>query len=107
MTERKQAIEACLKMPLVYEDYPFDDNWTAMRHVHNKKTFAFIFRHNGVIKMNLKVLPEVGCYLRQRFSSVQPAYHMNKLHWISVVLDGSICDEEVILWIEESYRLTL
>lgn len=106
MTERKEAIEACLKLPAVYEDYPFDDNWTAMRHVDNKKVFAFVFRHAGVIKMNLKVLPEVGCYLRQHYSAVQPAYHLNKFHWVSVVLDGSVDNDELQDWITESYRLT-
>ncbi len=106
MTERKQAIAACLQFDGVYEDYPFDDNWTAMRHLHNKKSFAFIYRHGNGVQMNIKVLPEVGCYLRQHYAAVVPAYHMNKTHWVTVVLDGSLEDELIVSWLADSYKLT-
>ena len=41
MLTRKDIIDFCMTLGGVYEDYPFDDpNWTLMRHVENKKTFA-------------------------------------------------------------------
>ena len=40
---RDEAIAACMKLPGVYEDYPFSDfNWTVMRHESNRKMFAAI-----------------------------------------------------------------
>lgn len=106
MTERKQAIEQCLLFADVYEDYPFDDNWTAMRHKDNKKTFAFIYRYKNQMRINLKVRLETGFYLRQRYQSVTEAYHMNKLHWVTVVLDDSVPDSEIATWLKDSYELT-
>lgn len=107
MTEKIQAIEMCLQLNNVYEDYPFDDNWTAMRHKENKKTFAFIYKHNGRLQMNVKVLPEVGAALRQQFQSIEAAYHMNKMHWVTVVLDGKLPDEIIRKIISDSFNLTL
>ncbi len=106
MKERKQAIEMCLTFSEVYEDYPFDDNWTAMRHNDNKKVFAFIYQHCGQMLMNIKVIPEEGAYLRQHYDSVRIAYHVNKMHWITIVLDDSIADEEIKNWLTTSYELT-
>ena len=45
-------------------------------------------------------------FWRDAFSSVVPAYHMNKRHWISVILDGGMADEDIDMLIEDSYRLT-
>ena len=44
--------------------------------------------------------------LISHFESVVPAYHMNKRHWVSIILDGTMEDEEIIRLIEESYDLT-
>ena len=43
--------------------------------------------------VNLKVDPEKGVELRERYAAVQPGYHMNKKHWITVLIDGSIPDQ--------------
>mgnify|MGYP003474968838 CR=1 FL=1 len=40
------------------------------------------------------------------FAAVVPAYHMNKLHWVSIILDGSMSDEEIRRLVHDSYRLT-
>ncbi len=106
MTEKLQAIEMCLNLHGVYEDYPFDDNWTAMRHKENKKTFAFIYRHKGRLQMNVKVVPEIGAVLRQLYDCVEAAYHMNKLHWVTVVLDGSVGDDVIESFVVDSYNLS-
>lgn len=55
--------------------------------------------------INLKVDPEVGIELRERYTSVQEAYHMNKKHWITVIVDGKISDKLVYQWIDNSYDL--
>ncbi len=104
---RDEAIAACMKLPGVYEDYPFNDfNWTVMRHESNRKMFAAIYRREGSIWMNLKAEPLRGDFLKSVFPAVVPAYHMNKTHWISVILDGSVPDADILRMIEESHRLT-
>ena len=58
MTTRQEAIAACLQLPDVYEDYPFDDfNWTAIRHRANQKIFALIFERENHIWINVKAQP--------------------------------------------------
>ena len=107
LTTREQMIQLCQTLTDVYEDYPFDDpNWTLMRHRANKKAFAMIFRHQDHIWVNVKAQPQWGLFWRRTFSSVVPAYHMNKQHWISIILDGSIPDRDIFQMVQESYLLT-
>ncbi len=108
MRERKEAIEFCLGFNGTYEDYPFHDfNWTVMRHKDNKKLFAAIYEHNGDIWVNVKCDPNLTYMWRSSFESVVPAYHMNKEHWNSIILDGSVPDEDIKLMISDSYELTI
>ena len=107
MLTRAEAIAACLRFPDAFEDYPFDDpNWTAMRHRTNQRTFAFIFDRDGKIWINVKAEPLRADFWRDAYPAVVPAYHMNKRHWISIILDGSMTDEEVLGLISDSYTLT-
>ena len=55
--------------------------------------------------INLKVDPETGIELRERYTSVLEAYHMNKKHWITVMIDGKIPDKLIKQWIDTSYDL--
>lgn len=104
---RKSIIEHCLTFDNVYEDYPFRDNsWTVMRHKGNNKVFAWIFEREEHIWVNVKCDPEWRDLWRGAFESVLPAYHLNKKHWNSVILDGSIPEEDVKRMISESYDLT-
>lgn len=102
---RKKWIAFCLAFPGAYEDYPFDDNWTAMRHGANRRTFAFLYEREGHLWMNLKCEPFEADFLRRAYPSVTPAYHMNKTHWNTVALDGSVPDGAVEKMIADSYHL--
>jgi len=55
--------------------------------------------------INLKCDPETGVQLREQYASVLPGYHMNKRHWITILMDGSIQDKVILRWIDESYDL--
>ena len=55
--------------------------------------------------INLKSLPEEAMQLREQYPAVQPGYHMNKKHWNTVIMDGSISDKLVKAWIDQSYNL--
>lgn len=57
--------------------------------------------------VNLKVDPEKGEELREQYPAVQPGYHMNKKHWITVLMDGSVSDKLIKEWIDNSYQLVV
>ncbi len=107
MTTREEAARLCLSQPFAYEDYPFGEEWMIFRHGENEKIFAMVFERQGHIWMNLKAEPMRGDFWRQTFPSVVPAYHMNKRHWVSVILDDSISEDDIAMMIEESFRLTM
>jgi len=104
---REEAISYCLNLENTYEDYPFKDkNWTLMRHKESKKVFAWIFNREEHIWINLKC--EVGWldFYRQNYHSIVPAFHLNKEHWNSLILDGTIPEEVITDLIRRSYNLT-
>lgn len=107
-TKRKTVIAFCKSLsPAVVEDYPFhDDNWTVMRHWGNRKGFAFIYERQGRIQVNVKCSPEWREFWRDTYPSVTPGYHMNKEHWNTIVLDGTVPPEEIQNMLLESFRLT-
>lgn len=107
MKDQKEAIAYCLTYKNVYEDYPFHDaNWCVIRHRENKKVFAWIFRKDGYVWINVKCEEEWRDFWRSAYASVKPAYHLNKTHWNSIILDGTIPDKDIHRMIEESYHLT-
>ena len=107
MKTRQEAIDFCLSLDNTYEDYPFHDfNWTVMRHKSNKKMFAAIYEHMGSIRVNVKCDQNLTYMLRSTYKAVVPAYHMNKLHWNSIILDGSIPTDEIKNMICDSFEMT-
>ncbi len=104
--KREDWIAFCRTLPGSYEDYPFGEEWTVMRHWENQKSFALLYQREGILWANLKCEPMEADFLRNAFSGVRPAYHMNKRHWNSVALDGSVPEEEVRRMIRCSFELT-
>lgn len=70
----------------------------------NGKMFALtnVETFDGI---NLKCDPEKAVQLREQYDAVQPGYHMNKKHWNTVEMDGSVSDKLVREWIDHSYDL--
>ncbi len=90
----------------VYEDTPFrDTNWVLMRYKINKKAFLWTYEYEGCMRINVKVEPEWRDFWRQAYESVIPAYHQNKEHWNTVILDGTVPDKDIKRMIRESYEL--
>ncbi len=108
LTNRQAVIDFCLSLgETVYEDYPFDDdNWTVMRHRGNKKGFVFLYEYQGRLQANVKCDPAGISFWRDSYESVIPAYHMNKAHWNTIVLSGSVPDRDVKTMISDSFTLT-
>lgn len=105
---RQELIDFCLTFPSVYEDYPFDNiadaaAWTIMRHGTNKKSFALIYERNGKFCINLKCEPFEADFLRQAFTDVTSAYHMNKVHWNTITLGGDALEDELKRMVGNSY----
>ena len=107
MNTRDEVIAFCLTMPDSYEDYPFHDaNWTVMRYRKNNKGFAFVYKRDGRIWINVKCSPEWMEVWRKAFPAVMPAYHMNKQHWNTVELCSDVPPEEIEKMVQMSFRLT-
>lgn len=107
MTTREETIAVCKQFDNVYEDYPFrDPNWTVIRHKQNKKVFAWIFEKDDYIWVNVKCDPEWRDLWRNAYDSVIPGWHLNKEHWNSIILDGSIPDQDIRRMLQESFDLT-
>ena len=105
---RKDIIKYCLKLPSVYEDYPFpdDNDSVTMKHKNNSKWFALIMNVRGEEYLNIKTEPEYSELLRKTYDYIIPAYHMNKQHWNTIILSDK-CDKELIKeLLEQSYELT-
>ncbi len=63
------------------------------------------YEYQGQVRINVKVEPEWRDFWRNTYKSVIPEYHQNKEHWNTVILDGSVPDEDVKRMIAESYDL--
>ncbi|PKP48825.1 MAG: MmcQ-like protein [Bacteroidetes bacterium HGW-Bacteroidetes-11] len=92
----------CLSLPGVSEHFPFDE--TTLVFKVNNKMFA-LTDLEGPLSVNLKCDPELSIELREQYPAVKPGYHMNKKHWNTVEIDGSISDTILKQWIEMSYGL--
>lgn len=107
MNTRAEAITFCNTLSNVYKDSPFrDSNWMLMRHNANKKVFAWIYEREDLIWINVKCDQEWIQFWRNAYNSVKPGYHLNKQHWNSIILDGTVPDCDIKRMIEESYGLT-
>ena len=106
METREEALRYGLSFPDTYQEAPFhDQNWQLVRVKKSKKAFLWTYEKDGYINLNLKVNPEWRDFWRRSYASVVPAYHQNKEHWNTVILDGSIPDEVVKQMIAESYDI--
>ena len=94
-----------LSKPEAIEDYPFGPD-AAVYKVADKM-FALTFYRDDVLNVNLKCHPREAIELRDVFDAVQPGYHMNKQHWNTVILDGSIPKGEIERMIDHSYALVV
>ncbi|MBE5860918.1 MAG: methylated-DNA--[protein]-cysteine S-methyltransferase [Butyrivibrio sp.] len=106
MKTREEALSYGLSFPDTYQEAPFRDlNWQLVRVKKSKKAFLWTYEKDGFINLNLKVDPQWRDLWRKTYAAVLPAYHQNKEHWNTVVLDGSIPDDVIKRMIAESYDL--
>ncbi|NPA37684.1 MAG: MmcQ/YjbR family DNA-binding protein [Chlorobi bacterium] len=94
--------EYCINKPEVTEEFPFDETTLVFKVAG--KMFA-LTALKGDLTINLKCEPEKAIELREKYNCVVPGYHMNKKHWNTVMVDGSVPDELLREWIDRSYLL--
>lgn len=117
--ERKEVFAYVKEQYGIDPDYPWgrkphSDN-AVLRHRAGGKWFGLIMdvpkiklglnEEGSATVLNVKCDPIARMALLDR-SGVQPGYHMNKEHWISVILGGGLSEEEVFKVIDQSYALT-
>ena len=106
MRTREEALYFGLSFPDTYQDAPFrGKNLQLVRYKGNKKAFLWIYERDGHINLNVKADPDKIFFWRDIYSSVIPAYHQNKEHWNTVILDGTVAEEDIRVMIAESYDL--
>ena len=93
----------CLSKKGVTEYFPFDDETLVFKV--SSKMFALTNINKPILEVNLKCEPFMAEDLRRDFDAIKPGYHMNKKHWNTIILDGSISDEKILFLIDLSYEL--
>lgn len=101
----QQCQNYCLEQLQSWQDHPFGPDLTVFKVVD--KVFAILGETGGVARVNLKCDPSEALALRDIFSAVRPGYHMNKKHWNTVTLDGSVPLNEIKRQIDNSYLLVV
>ncbi len=99
----EQVRAYCLTLPGVTEDMPYDSGWVVFRI--EGKIFLHISLERRLIAIKLR--PERGEELRERYDAITPAWHMNKKHWNDIVIENTFPNETIEQWIRESYDLVL
>jgi predicted DNA-binding protein (MmcQ/YjbR family) len=104
-SRRDRVMAACGTKPGSAEDYPFGDEVAVFKVAG--RMFALVSLGPGPGSVSLKCDPALAAVLRGRYAAITPGYHLNKRHWNTVTLDGSVQDEEVLELVDHSYDLVL
>ncbi len=95
--------EYCLSKPGTSEDFPFGEQTLVFRVLG--KIFLLTSVDSHPLSFNAKCDPERAVDLRGRYDSIRPGYHMNKQHWNTITIDGSVPKKLIIELIDHSYEL--
>jgi predicted DNA-binding protein (MmcQ/YjbR family) len=94
----------CLSKAGVKEEFPFDEQTLVFKVMG--KMFA-LMDVDTFERVNLKCDPDLALELREQYLGIKPGYHMNKKHWNTVMLDGSVAYEDLLKWTDHSYDLVV
>jgi predicted DNA-binding protein (MmcQ/YjbR family) len=102
----QQFYEFCLSKKGVTEHFPFNEDTLVFKV--GEKMFcltSLIAWEKGTPSLNLKCNPEKALELRAEYESVQPGFHMSKVHWNTILFNGDVTDKMMIELINHSYEL--
>ncbi len=115
---RKSVFSYIEKKYKAFPEYPWakDDKDAVFRHSGNRKWFALVMEVGKeklglpgagyVDAVNLKISDRMFHDILTREPGIFPAYHMNKEHWITVLLDGTVEEEKIFELIDTSFQAT-
>jgi len=96
--------EYCIRKSGVTEEFPFDEVTLVFKVMG--KMFA-LTNLEGDWTLALKCDPDRAIELREQFPAIQPGYHMSKVHWNTVIMDGSLSAKLILEMIDQSYQLVV
>jgi predicted DNA-binding protein (MmcQ/YjbR family) len=100
----EQLQEYCLSKNGAEETLPFGPD-TLVYKVGGKVFLLTSLNNENGLQFNVKCDPDLAQELRAQYDCVQPGYHMNKKHWNTIVVDGSVSLKLLKEWIDHSYQL--
>ena len=95
--------EYCISKPGVEETLPFGPD--TLVYKVTGKIFLIAGLDAERLSFNVKCDPDLATELREEHDCVQPGYHMNKKHWNTIIVDGSVPNKKLKEWIDHSYQL--
>ncbi len=97
--------EYCLSKKAVEETLPFGPDVIVFKVMN--KAFLLLPLDTEDLRFNVKCDPDLAIELREQYSCVVPGYHMNKKHWNTIMVDGSVSFKLIKEWIDHSYELVV
>src|SRR5215212_11461327 len=91
----------CLALTGSAEEFPFGPEHSVFKV--GGKMFAISALGRDPLDVSVKCEPELAVQLRDTYDAIRPGYHLNKRHWNTVALDGSLDDQFVRELVEDSY----
>ncbi len=101
----EQLCEYCLSKPGAEETLPFGPDTLVFKA--GGKAFLLTGLDSTDLQFNVKCDPDFAVELREEYACVLPGYHMNKKHWNTIVVDGSVSIKKLKEWIDHSYDLVI
>lgn len=95
--------EYCLAKLNVEETLPFGPDVIVFKV--SGKMFLLLPLNSERLQFNVKCNPDLAIELREQYDCVQPGYHMNKQHWNTIIVDGTVSSKILKEWIDHSYNL--
>lgn len=101
----EQARNYCLTLEGATESFPFDEESLVFKV--GEKMFALLPLDAEAPIISLKCDPDIATELREKYRAVEPAYHFNKKHWNSILLESDMNDDDIEKFITHSYQLVV
>lgn len=98
-----EILDYALAKPNTEETLPFGPDVLVLKT--NGKVFLLIPLDTDPLRLNAKCDPEWALILREEYEGILPGYHMNKNHWNTILLDGTVPNKLICELIDHSYFL--
>lgn len=95
----------CLSKNQVTESFPFDEETLVFKVAGKMFALAGLEHHPATI--SLKCDPEKALELREEYDEITPGYHMSKIHWNTITIDGNLSHKLISELIDDSYNLVV